>query len=72
MGLAMGSVPLDGLMVDLAQDLSENKISTTVSLRLLFKSNGTFCREFVDMGKMQGLKVKKGKKWNLSIKYKLD
>ena len=72
MGLAMGSVPLDGLMVDLAQDLSENKISTTVSLRLLFKSNGTICCELVDMGKMQGLKVKKGKKWNLSIKYKLD
>ena len=54
MGLAMGSVPLDGLMVDLAHDLSENKISTTVSLRLLFKSNGTFYCEFVDMGKMQG------------------
>ena len=59
----MVSVLLDDLIVDLAYDLSDsNEISNTVSLGLIFKSNGAPCREFRRFGEMKELKEKKKRK----------
>ena len=66
----MVSVLLDDLIVDLAYDLSEsNEISNTVSLGLIFKSNGAPSREFRRFGEMKELKEKKkGKKKKIKQK----